>query len=213
MTSASFSSVSSLMLNWEAMVEKSVIDNHSAGPAVKFMQAATLAVKNDGKISPAVRTLVFRGMETWNGSSLLTFATDLRSEKVNQVRRNSACEIAWYLSESWEQYRFEGEMIVVSGETGADPKLQRLRSDLWEKLSPRTRKTYLNPRGPGVPIVDGMDSEIADLCEDIDLDRPLKYFGLLLLVPTKVDYLNLKTNTRRLYSCTAGNWTFQDIQP
>jgi len=43
----------------------------------------------------------------------VTVVTDLRSEKVAQIRANPAAEFAWYFPDSREQFRIAGDLVVV----------------------------------------------------------------------------------------------------
>ena len=66
---------------------------------IRYVQIAT--VREDGR--PANRTVVFRGF-LWE-TEKLTFVTDSRSCKVQEVAKNPWCELAWYFPDSREQYR------------------------------------------------------------------------------------------------------------
>lgn len=52
--------------------------------------------------------------------------TDLRSNKVEEIRANGAGEFAWYFPESREQFRIAGELTVIAHDSSdAEAQTQR----------------------------------------------------------------------------------------
>ncbi|KAJ8440632.1 hypothetical protein Cgig2_031049 [Carnegiea gigantea] len=88
------------------------------------------------------------------------------------------------------------------------------REKSWFASSLRSRMQYL---GPDV----GLPSINEELPKNISLDPfvgPVGAFCLLVLDPEKVDYLNLKTNTRQVFECSGSLngdrcWTSGRINP
>lgn len=64
----------------------------------RFLQLATVTVEGD----PAVRTVVFRGWhddpEESNKSIGLLTTTDIRSQKVSELRHHPFAELCWYFT-------------------------------------------------------------------------------------------------------------------
>ncbi|XDT13675.1 Pyridoxamine 5'-phosphate oxidase [Nakaseomyces glabratus] len=82
-------------------------------------QFATVAESVDGIPLPKCRTVVFRDfLFDERKTNVLTFNTDLRSNKVEESfpNGNGTClfEACFYFHETWEQYRFTGECFLVS---------------------------------------------------------------------------------------------------
>ena len=90
---------------WREGVARALQRNRGSA-AARFCQLAT--VRGDGR--PACRTVVFRGFlggpEDAEEASRLTFVTDARSEKVEELGRQPACELCWYLPGTREQFRW-----------------------------------------------------------------------------------------------------------
>jgi pyridoxamine 5'-phosphate oxidase len=90
----------------------------------------------------------------------------------------------------------------------------QLRERAWFGSSVKSRLQYLGPC-PGLPIPDD------DLIKDAHLDPsagPVDAFCLLVLDPEKVDYLNLKSNQRLMFTRNqkgdgTNSWMAEKISP
>jgi PPOX class probable FMN-dependent enzyme len=161
-----------------------------------FVQIATVAA--DG--TPHARTVVFRGFEPAGGESgcVLRMITDLRSEKVAQLRLQPIAELVWWFAKSNEQYRIRGPAQLVGGPE-ADAALAAARRQQWGNLSDQSREQFFGP-APGRPV----GEEEVDPAppggrgEDGRVLGPPECFALLLLRPRRVDYLCLNGNERHL---------------
>jgi hypothetical protein len=115
----------------------------------RYLQLATIG--SDG--APANRTVVFRGFLD-DDSDVLTIVTDARcagrlchadaqppsrapqlpppprSRKVQEVAANPAAEVAWYLTETREQYRIRGTLCVIDSATPSEQLQQASRRQL-----------------------------------------------------------------------------------
>ncbi|KAL6660275.1 hypothetical protein ACP70R_002397 [Stipagrostis hirtigluma subsp. patula] len=88
------------------------------------------------------------------------------------------------------------------------------REKAWFASSVKSRLQYLGPQ-PGVPVVDD------DHVKDVHLDPsagPVDAFCLLVLDPEKVDYLNLKSNQRLVFTRSqkedgSNNWMAEKVSP
>nr|ADA67932.1 putative pyridoxine 5'-phosphate oxidase [Wolffia arrhiza] len=173
----------------------------------RFIQLAT--VTPNGK--PANRTVVFRGF--FQGTDLIQINTDWRSSKIEDLKNCPFAEICWYFADSWEQFRLSGRIDIIDA---AYPDLSKLkdREKSWYASSLNSRLQYLAPH-PGLPRT------LEEPAEGIDLDPlkgPVEAFCLLEFDAEKVDYLNLKTNERSVYTSELigdglKQWVVQKVHP
>lgn len=79
----------------------------------------TFATVDTQTMKPKCRTVIFRDFLFHDKrSNVLTFTSDLRGDKVKEIRGNGETtapfEACFYFPNTWEQYRFSGECFVVS---------------------------------------------------------------------------------------------------
>ncbi|KAK9821214.1 hypothetical protein WJX81_000683 [Elliptochloris bilobata] len=149
-----------------------------------FMQLAT--VRTDGR--PAVRTVVYRGNH--GDSDMLTFYTDTRTPKVEQLQHNSFAELCWYFPDSREQFRIAGRLTLV-GEDFPDADLRKAREDAWDATGTGTRAWFTWPTS-GAPREEdegAFNSPVPD--------GAVPSFALVLVDPQSVDYVLLPGERRR----------------
>ncbi|KAG2284884.1 hypothetical protein Bca4012_034656 [Brassica carinata] len=172
-----------------------------------YAQLATIGVNG----RPSNRTVVFRGFEE-NGERI-QINTDLRSRKIQELKQCPFSEMCWYFSDTWEQFRINGRVEVIDALNTDQTKLQ-LREKAWFANSLKSRMTYTCP-APGMPY----NGEQPD--QEVKLDPssgPVADYCLMLLEPEKVDYLNLKSNQRLLFSSMISGtgdkcWTSEKVNP
>jgi hypothetical protein len=150
------------------------------------------------------------------GDCVMKMITDSRSGKVREAstsgddanakneeekekeKENDVAELVWWFSKSSEQYRVRGRLRFVGGggEYGDEPGgyLERERRRQWGNLSDMAREQfYWGDPGvaysgrPDVPA-GGRDPD------DGTVLPPPPNFLLMLLIPTRVDYLRLTDN-------------------
>eukprot|EP01004_Peranema_trichophorum_P009624 NODE_8370_length_685_cov_25.918149_g7748_i0.p1 GENE.NODE_8370_length_685_cov_25.918149_g7748_i0~~NODE_8370_length_685_cov_25.918149_g7748_i0.p1 ORF type:complete len:186 (-),score=40.93 NODE_8370_length_685_cov_25.918149_g7748_i0:48-605(-) len=160
-------------------------------PESTFLQLASVGADN----TPNVRTVVFRGFE----QQLLSFTTDLRSDKVKDFQIQPIVECCWYFTSTREQYRIKGKVLVCDGNDN-DEKLNISRMECWNRLSVFT-KAQFESATPG---------QIQDEKEQIRGD-PLNNFGFCLLNPTNVDYVSLKLMKREKNILHNGEWIINTV--
>ncbi|KAG8653440.1 pyridoxine/pyridoxamine 5'-phosphate oxidase 2 [Manihot esculenta] len=154
-----------------------------------FFQFAT--VGSDGR--PSNRTVVFRGFA--ENSDKIQINTDSRTRKIEELKQCPFAEICWYFTDSWEQFRINGKVDIIDG-LNPDPAKHEIREKSWYASSLKSRMQYLGPN-PGLPCLNEQPSH------DFFLDPssgPVATFCLLLLDPEQVDYLNLKSNQRIMFT-------------
>lgn len=173
-------------------------------PAARFLQMAT--VRPDGR--PANRTVVFRGF--LNDTSQLTFVTDLRSSKLADLATSSWSEVCWYFPVTHEQFRIGGRVTVIGEET-TDAELSSARVECWRALPEPTRLSFNWP-APGEP----RDNRVPFPVEHPDPQTPLPHFGLLVLDPEMVDFLEINghpQNRWQYHRDADGGWSGTEVNP
>ncbi|CAN5886135.1 hypothetical protein BH23PLA1_BH23PLA1_31310 [soil metagenome] len=182
---------------------KDALDRQADRPESRWVQLAT--VRANGR--PANRTLVFRGFLGLSG--ILQFTTDTRSAKVEQIALCPWAAACWSLPETREQFRLTGRVALIDEKTPG-VLLQGTRRSAWAELSGSVRLSFAWP-APGEVRDEASRFEV----EPPDASTPLPSFGLLLLEPEEVDYLDLKpTPQRRQQFLRTGDvWTVSDRNP
>ena len=126
--------------------------------------------------------------------------TDARSSKVKEIASSDgASEMVWWFQKSSEQYRFAGRLRLV-GEDATDDTLVSARKQQWGNLSDSAREQFLwetpgAPYGPQPPVAKGGRDASGKL-----LPAP-PAFLLMLLYPTRIEYLRLTDNYRQVDEC------------
>ncbi|MEO0967381.1 MAG: Npun_F5749 family FMN-dependent PPOX-type flavoprotein [Cyanobacteria bacterium J06639_18] len=189
---------------WRSYLARALQKNRSQ-PHSRYFQLAT--VQSDGY--PANRTVVFRGF--LEDSNQLKIITDVRSEKIIQIHHQARGEICWYFTVTREQFRLAGELTLVDY-NHPDSRLQAARHSTWEQISDHARSqfTWANPGEPKSKNTKYF------LISNIDINKPLDNFCLLLLDPVKVDHLQLRGDpqNRCLYILdNSGIWNTTEVNP
>ncbi|NES94148.1 MAG: pyridoxamine 5'-phosphate oxidase [Desertifilum sp. SIO1I2] len=191
------------MTPWRSPLARALHLNRSK-PYSRYFQLAT--VQTDGK--PANRTVVFRGF--LDDSDRLKMITDARSAKIHQIQHQAWGEICWYFTETREQFRIAGTLLLVS-DTHPDPQLQKHRQLTWQNLSDNARIQFAWPP----PNQERSKSE-AFAPPNPNPNQPPAEFCLLLLDPVSVDRLELRGDpqNRTLYQyCEATGWSETAVNP
>ena len=184
----------------------------------RAVQLAT--VTGDGL--PAVRTVVFRGWmqnpigdaghpdDTIAKDVHLKFITDLRSSKMSESKVAEAC---WYFTETREQFRLRGELMMVTHES-TDARLIRQRNGLWKSISDSARAQFSWPT-PGSERAPEADDEKDFRCS-ADINAVSQNFVLMLLRPNYVDHLRLKGFPQKRvlwHRSDIDSWNAQPVNP
>jgi pyridoxamine 5'-phosphate oxidase len=181
------------------------LKHHSNLPQARFVQLATIDING----YPSNRTVVFRGF--LDHSNDLQFITDIRSAKIEHIKKQPQAEICWYFPQTREQFRIRGEIILIDGNYSEIENLKKARSQMWKNLSETARKqfTWPEPEQQRAEI-------IAFNQPQPDENSPLENFCLLLLKPQKVDHLKLKGNPQNRYIYKLdhqNNWQMIEVNP
>ena len=139
-----------------------------------MLQAATLGL--DG--APKVRTIVLR--EVSRTAHVLSFHTDVRSEKVAELRRDPRISIVANDLDALAQIRAEGVASICDDEAQ--------RRAIWASSRPHTLLLYRAPLPPGTPISSPEDAHIDDAASTGD---GYDNFCLIHMTITRIDWLEL----------------------
>ncbi|GIL57782.1 hypothetical protein Vafri_12929 [Volvox africanus] len=176
---------------WRDKIQRSLSKNKHLANS-RYVQLAT--VRQDGR--PANRTVVFRGFLADDDDSL-TFVTDSRSRKVQELAVNPAAEVAWYFPQTREQYRIAGNLVVIDA-AHVDNALLEARARVWSAMSESGRQQFGWPH-PGRPRA-AEDPEAWNNPAPGPQDPPLDTFCLVVLRVDEVEQLLLRSNERFRYS-------------
>ena len=189
---------------WRSPLSSAIHRNRSK-PHSRYFQLATVTTAG----YPTNRTVVFRGFLEDEQNSL-KIITDLRSAKIEEIKHQSVAEICWYFTKTREQFRINGDLrLVTARET--DSELQKARKITWHNLSDAARSQFAWA-DPGQPVADKSAFDV----DPPDPKVPLKNFCLLLLIPKKVDSLQLKGDPQQrcIYKLEQDNtWSSQLVNP
>ena len=201
------SSLSDLPAPWRTTLIRALHRNRSR-PYSRYAQLAT--IRPDG--FPANRTVVFRGFLEMTDA--LMFVTDSRSEKINQIQQHSQAELCWYFHQTREQFRITGRLQVTVEQD--HPEYQQARRQIWERLSDPARMQFTWPP----PHTPRDQSEMAFNQPPPDARQPPATFALLILIPLRVDHLELRGDpqNRTIYSLQTDSksvpiWCQQAVNP
>lgn len=193
-----------MLAPWRSLLSRNLHLNR-AQPYSRYFQLATVTPEG----YPANRTVVFRGFLN-DQENCLKIITDARSAKIRQINYQSKAEICWYFTKTREQFRIRGNLRLVNA-TESDQELQQARHNTWHDLSDAARSQFAWS-DPAKPVANKSAFEVNIL----DADSPLTNFCLLLLIPQKVDHLQLRTNPQqRCWYLLQENqtWSTQQINP
>lgn len=189
---------------WRSPLVRALHLNRSLAYA-RYLQLAT--VRADGR--PANRTLVFRGFLA--DSDRLKFVIDSRSQKPEQIERQSWAEACWYFPQTREQFRLNGCLTLVKA-NNSDAILQQARQTAWQEMSDATRLQFTWAE-PGKPRADAAAFEQVPP----NAIEPLANFCLLLLNPVQVDRLELRgePQNRTIYQWDENTqtWSIESVNP
>jgi PPOX class probable FMN-dependent enzyme len=167
-------------------------------PHYRYFQMATVTPEG----APRNRTVVFRGFAPDDAALLVI--TDSRSEKIVELAQNAMAEVAWYFTETREQFRIRALATCVS-EGAPSAEDVALRVQVWQQLSDAARAQFFWP-SPGLPLGTGTAQAITEAVPES--------FTVLKLSPIVIDHLVLsKVQTRRRSRIISERWCEEWINP
>ena len=190
---------------WRSPLSSAIHRNRSK-PFSRYFQLATVTPQG----YPANRTVVFRGFLENGYDNALKSITDSRSSKIQDIEYQPQAEICWYFTKTREQFRIAGNLqLITAGES--DRQLQTARKTTWHDLSDSARSQFAWPH-PAKPAAQKSAFDVQPPNPNI----PLENFCLLLLIPHKIDHLQLRgePQLRSLYNLKSDRtWTTESINP
>lgn len=186
-----------------------------------YVQIATVDPET---LEPRCRTVVFRGFLKQNGIDLdvMKMITDKRSCKYSEVtntksgdndaNNKASCEMVWWFGKSSEQYRIRGQLKFVGGDE-CDPFLLTARKEQWGNMSDPAREQFFW-KHPGLPFDGQADVPQGGRGEDGKVLPPPDNFLLMLLYPSRCDYLRLTDNFRQVDDINDDkSWATNQVTP
>ncbi|WP_319419145.1 Npun_F5749 family FMN-dependent PPOX-type flavoprotein [Pleurocapsa sp. FMAR1] len=192
-----------MLAPWRSPLSSSIHRNRSK-PFSRYFQLAT--VTSEGY--PANRTVVFRGFLD-DQDNALKIIVDSRSAKIQDIEHQAIGEICWYFTKTREQFRIAGNLrLITPKDTHTD--LQHARQATWHDISDSGRSQFAWP-DPAQPVADKSAFDISPL----DPNTPLDNFCLLLLIPNRIDHLQLRGDPQQrcIYTLEKKTWSTQSVNP
>lgn len=143
---------------------------------------------------PHQRTVVLR--DTSAEFEPLIF-TDDRSDKVNHFEAHSKASLLFYHPKKLLQVKIIGDIkIIRAGEE---------YEQSWNKIQGNSKKDFTTMKAPGTPIKNP---------DDVEYDQEEHHFCVLKLIPTQIEYLQLKrpNHLRALFE-KEKDWKGQFLNP
>ena len=193
-----------MLAPWRSPLSSAIHRNRSK-PHSRYFQLATVTPEG----FPANRTVVFRGFLDDELNRLKTI-TDSRSAKIQDIKHQPIAEACWYFTKTREQFRIAGKLQLITANT-TDSNLQQARHTTWQNISDSARSQFAWPQ-PARSAANKAEFDV----KPPDAQTPLANFCLLLLTPTKIDHLQLKSDPqqRHLYTLQGDRtWTTQAVNP
>jgi hypothetical protein len=103
-------------------------------------------------------------------------------------------------------------MFVGGGQFELDEKLASARKQQWGNLSDPAREQFFW-KDPGIPYLGESSVPAGGRDDDGNVLPPPDSFLLMLLFPTRVDYLRLGDNFRQIDEIRDGSWTLSRVNP
>ena len=198
--------------DWCKKIETSIAKSRRVRGG-NFVQIATCDNETN---EPRCRTVVFRGfLKSSSGviSTTMKMITDSRSRKYTEISKGESkiAELLWWFSKSNEQYRIRGEIKFV-GNSEVDEYLLRCRKEQWGNLSDSAREQFFW-REPGASFERELIVPEGGRNEERKVLPPPDNFLLMLLNPTRCDYLSLSDNFRQIDTLQVDKWSTERVNP
>lgn len=153
------------------------------GSRESALRVGTLAsVAGDG--GPRARSVVLRGA----GRGWVEVYTDLRSPKVEELRREPRAALCLYDPELQLQLRLEGRVTVHAGDARS--------ASAWREAGIYARRDYLGPKAPGTPLADPREGDPQDGAVP-SAEEGAHNLAVLRLEATRLDWLVLSREGHR----------------
>lgn len=186
---------------WLPLLQSHISDSD---PLTNYAQLATLTTEG----RPSVRTVVVREAS----AAGLKICTDMRSAKIEGLRRCEWAELCWYFTNPRIQFRITGTLHISGGNDDNNNMVQ----DMWNTLSSNAKRSFFAPApGSRRDKEEQIKNDNDNNNRSIDLYEMPDSFALLMLKPTKVDLVDLRKAERRIWEHkdTLHPWNVAEVYP
>lgn len=158
------------------------LENGLKKPKHPFRYVCLSTIKDN---APVQRMVVLRKKE----KNTLTFYTDIRTPKVQQLKVNPNSSVLLYDNNKMLQIQLLGKIEMV----------ETYPSSIWDSISPKAKKDYTSSLAPGSLIASPID---------VEYDKKNVNFCMLKFTFNKIDYLKISKphHIRAKFSFTNSNW-------
>src|SRR4051812_16056594 len=162
------------------------------------MQLATVGEDGAAKL----RAIILRRFDP--AGATVSFITDGRAAKVQEIRRNPGVSLGGYDPASSLQLRLEGTAHTVAHESE--------RAEVWTALRPHTHGLFRTPFTPGTPLEAHDEGPVS---AGTSSDLPHEHFCLIRVRLQRVELLDLSAEPHARSQFTRGNqgWIGARIAP
>ncbi len=158
----------------------------------RYLQLATISAEQE----PQVRTVVFRGfVDSCDLAQKLLIATDVRSQKINEIEFNARAQVCWYFSEQRLQFRLLGHAMSRVSRSN-EPE----RKKVWNEMSSAARIAF---------FANAMGEISEKEVQTLELSDPPPNFAVIVLNIDQAEVLDISVSphrrTRHIFA--QGEWT------
>ena len=153
---------------------------------------------------PQVRTVVLRAADP--AAAWIRFHTDIRSPKIEEIRRQPRVALLGYDP----VFKLQVRMDAIVAIHHKDP----LSRQGWERTPPHSRALYASKRVPGEALKQDVVYPAHPPINDLD-DPAYNHFALVHCAIEVIDLLELDTEGHRRGTLvrTQGSWVWQPVTP
>lgn len=173
---------------WRRLIQSALADEENVHTAT-YCQLATVDLFGH----PRVRTMVWRGFDELDHALLM--CTDAQSSKCDQLSNDDKAEIAWYLTDARQEFRFSGFMQCLNAKNDE----HRLRSLVWSQLSDKAKTSFLDNLIAN-KLIDRNDNDAAVLASNVAHLNVPDEFTVLKFHPKSVTRLDLRSEPHAHHS-------------
>ena len=176
-----YNDIDKTLLEIKSMLSRGVKDRKS-----NFHYTTLCTVDKDSR--PQARTVILRRFDIEKFH--LSIHSDLRSNKINEIKKNKKVSLVFYDDRKKIQLRIRGSA-----------KIEVSKKDSWEKLSNWSRRCYLSEENPGTKI----QKPTSGFSEKYQFNAPsteesekgLQNFTVIIVIAEEVEWLFLASQGHR----------------
>lgn len=146
---------------------------------------------------PGLRTVIVRDASF--DEATFAFITDVRSTKINDIRRDPRVSAIAYDLESSVQIKLEGTAMIMEDDD--------VRRAMWERLRPHTRIQFERDMPPGVILNSADGAPMTWEYDGASPKEPYELFALVSISVTSAEWLDVSAAEHTRYAF------YRDRQP